>query len=982
MAWFRCGVQKTVDKTHIEDTDDTYQPTPTPTPIPIQSRSKPDRLFSHPIVPLGSKNYRGQYYYEVPVYDYTWDTNTQQYYLTSRMQDVTASSSYSGSNNYFNVTKTETFIPALGTVFSTLGVHTVTYICDIVQTSRRTGDNTTIHIHREVSQDIVVVDHGSVVVSATPDCPCDIYSDGYCFFRPVNIQDVWWNEHVLKRGNNILTRDIYNYVHYYPRQNQTVAVNKISCIPWRTFSLGTGCGEHSYTVDNNSWSSTNSWTSRWRDDSTPSQYNSFTAFLSGDGVTPIDISEFSIWSSFYWMRRIDTLFYNVGSVTNYQTLANWNVYGCSFLETFQNVGFTSDMFACIKDWNLKATIAMQAMFNGCTNITHTNFLANWDVSHCRNFSSFFYGCSSLTDLAGLSNWNVMGVYFSQMFYGCSSLIDLTPLRDWGNKYHNFVMYSQNPGSGSYNDYYEDGVLPNDIKCRSMDNVINNQGLYRMFGYCTNLTSLDGLQTLTYPYTPSTPDPTKTYQIESPSDSYQTSELFYHCINLTDISALANWRTSSFFGLSITYSYSSGGHWYSSSNSLRGPGSIFAECYSLTDISPLRNWNTSSWVCIGQLFSCCINLVDISPLEHWDLTSCQHLEAVFDNCYSIADFSPLGGWGSSLGSLITIGGMFYNCLISSFDFLSTWNTPNLKCIDYLFSGVRLSQNKNDLTGLEIFDRCRFSSMNSTFRFMEATNSGAYGIYYGGHTYKVINSLGTEVQYSLNWNGHYSGGLNSVSWNGSRLYTLHGIENWKVHQTVYMQGIFANNLFLYDISALSNWTTTNLTDASSMFQDDRWLSDISALSNWNTSQVISMNLTFSATSIEDIAPLAGWDKSKVEIYRTWISYRQEWEYHNAASGFVTAIARKGYSTSLGETVVVTSYYGDTECYAIRFSDNDTSHPVKLPLTDITFSTLEKRDASSASDWNFAIPSDYDKGLEVFPRSGLGGEMLQWNNVPSWN
>lgn len=979
MAWFRCGFQKTVDKTHIEDTNQTNQPTPIPTPVPEQGRSKPDRLFSHPIVPLGSQNYRGQYYYEVPIYSIVWNPSTQENELIYEMRDVIGGYSYSEG---FTVSIQETFIPALGSVFDTPGVHTVKYICDIYQTSRYTGDNMTIHTHREVSQDIVVVNHGTVVEQATRDCPCDIYSDGYCFFRPIQTDNVWWNYHTLMSGDNIVTTDRYNYVHYYPKQNQSVAVNKISCLPWRVRSLGTGTGEYSYLTSTNpvNWTSDRTWSARRRDDTTPAIYNQYTAFLTGDGVTPIDISEFSIWSCFYWMERIDSLFSNVGSVTNYQTLANWNVYDCNFLETFAYVGFSSDMFACIKDWNIKATRAMQGMFISCTNLTHTNFLATWNVSHCKNYSDFFNGCTSLTDLSGLANWNVMGAYFTNMFSNCSSLANLTPLSNWGTKYHDIVYYniSNNPNRSKY--CGEDGVLQyGSGSTGDRPQLTGSPGFSRMFYNCTSLITLNGVQTLTSAYTPSSVDPTKDYRTEIPTTSFYTSEMFRHCTSLTNISALSSWTVYNLLGMSITTDthYSSG--WHTSTTVVRGVDALFAECHSLADISPLQSWDTSAWIGLNKIFSCCISLVDISPIANWDLQGCRYLNGVFDNCYSITSFSPLSGWGSTLGSNLRAfgGGFFFNCQISSFGFLSTWNVPNLKSIGYLFTGARLTIN--DLTGLSVFDNCRFQYLGSCFTFAEHGSIGSTGI---NHTSQQFEEDANHRYYFSSYDQYQ--GVTNISWTGSRLYSLHGIENWKGSQIKSLNMTFGNNTYLYDISALANWSFSVLQDVANIFKADYWLSDISAVSGWDTSTVISMSYAFNGTSVEDISPLNGWDKSNVTIYKEWVSYQHEWRYNNYAAGMVWTRYRKGYSASLGETIIVLSYNANAQTYRVfRLSDNTTLLLTEVPIADITFSTLANRDAASASNWNFVIPGDYDQGLNVIaPNPTVANTLLDWDNIPTWN
>ena len=987
MAWLRCGKQKDVIiPPHLDDDDTINQPTPIPQPVPVIGKTKPDRLFSHPVVPLGSKNYLGQYYYEVPNYEYSITSGETQptLKLKGTINGVT-------ENPGSGVKISRTFIPELGTVFSTPGVHTVRFIYDATYTSNYTNYPMTYHVHREVSQDIAVVDHGVVVEEATNDCPCDVYSDGYGFFRPPQVSSVAYNWHSVTDNSGYSYSNVYNYMHYYPKTGQTVAVNKISCLPWYVRSLGLGQGEYYYVSSNGNgaYTSGSSWDSRYRQDNVPSQYLQYEAFLNGDGITPIDISEFSTWSSFYWMTRIDQLFNNVGSVTNYQTLANWNVYKVALLSTFQNVGFTSEMFAsCIANWNVKATIAMSGVFLNCTGITNTNFLTNWDVGRVSTFSHFFQGCTNLVDLTGIKDWNVRCPCFNYMFYNCTSLSDLTPLTNWGLSYHYDTYYRFKPGSSNDCFVAEDGVICGDY---SIGNAAI--GLSGMFGYCQNLRSLNGIQNLTKSV-PARPNNTDDFITTSTTGNYLADSIFAQCQLLTDITALSNWNAAALYGPSIGYNYkgygSTSDKYYSSSTTVRGAMDMFSCCRSLTDISPLEDWDTREWQAITGMFSSCTALSDISPLANWNLDKCEFLINVFQNCVDLQDVSPLSSWGSHLNSLRGVAGLLAGCLISSLNFLSTWSsTYQLQNIAYMLEDVRYTGL--DLTGFNGLNTVSIKQMESCFNFAQKCTNRKTAF---GHT-RSIYVYPDESDPNLY---RYCYGSAStlqtprlITWEGVKTNSLHGLENVNVTKVQNMGSLFKNFVYLQDISALSTWTTSSLTSVYNLFYGDKWLSDISALANWDTSNMVTMSQTFYNTSVTNISPLNNWDKSKVAIFKEYVpataSYPAYWRYYNDAEDAFGRTYLKAFSSTLDQTVLVTgARWNGVELVCINVEDlSGETHYIYDPTT-LTFEG--QKDAADAASWNFTIPSDYNHIVEVFNPFTTDTPvreydyLLTWINPPVWN
>ena len=93
------------------------------------------------------------------------------------------------------------------------------------------------------------------------------------------------------------------------------------------------------------------------------------------------------------------------------------------------------------------------------------------------------------------------------------------------------------------------------------------------------------------------------------------DMFYNCSNLTDISALANWNTSS-----VT--------------NMQG---MFYQCSNLTDISALVNWNTSSVITMVNMFYN-TKISDISPLSSWNVSAVTNMTSLFSTCSNLTSLS--------------------------------------------------------------------------------------------------------------------------------------------------------------------------------------------------------------------------------------------------------------------------------------------------------------------------------------------------------
>lgn len=345
------------------------------------------QIFSHPFVPLGSVNYRGQYYFLVP------DENGEP--LDAVKDDVAHC----------------TFTPALGTAFSTEGETTVEchYHREYVYAEE------TVVVDKTVSQKITVVNHGSVVDSTNN---LDVYSDGYGFIRPLTVNGVEVKDYSITQKN---------------------AVTKLSSFPWRATGLGAG-------IIYGFFSSTNLTDISEFAFADTSKCTKFTRLFAGDRAL-VDISAVENWDTSNVTLITEMVTYSL--INSLKPLAKWNTSKVTDLDrAFSD--YVGTNLEGLENWDVSNVTNMRQIFDHAT-ITNASAIANWDVSNVTNMEhafsytklrnaddfalwnvavlhdmrGFFKGCDRLVDLTGLSNW-VGEIYnIEEAFAICDSLVDIS-----------------------------------------------------------------------------------------------------------------------------------------------------------------------------------------------------------------------------------------------------------------------------------------------------------------------------------------------------------------------------------------------------------------------------------------------------------------------------------------------------------------------------------------------------------------------------
>lgn len=310
------------------------------------------QVFSHPFVPLNSVMYAGMWYFTVP------DENGDP--MDAVKDDIAHC----------------TFTPALGDTFATEGEVTVSchYHREYVYAEE------TLVVDKTVSQKITVVNHGTVSNSAhwnsswNENVRCDIYTDGYAFFRPMTTTEV---------GSNVYTTDVSN------------VIKKTSSIPWRARSIG----------------------------------RSNSPMIIGKALT--DISEFAfadVSKATIICLLSDTY------VEDISALAEWDVSECEDMQRLLSYNTKIADLSALEKWNTGKVKNLWGAFAGCTSLSNLHGLENWGVSNVTDMYGLLSACENLTDISALLNWDVSSVTslesFLNMHNSTPKLTSLHGLENW------------------------------------------------------------------------------------------------------------------------------------------------------------------------------------------------------------------------------------------------------------------------------------------------------------------------------------------------------------------------------------------------------------------------------------------------------------------------------------------------------------------------------------------------------------------------
>ena len=166
--------------------------------------------------------------------------------------------------------------------------------------------------------------------------------------------------------------------------------------------------------------------------------------------------------------------------------------------------------------------------------------------------------------------------------------------------------------------------------------------------------------------------------------------FYKCVNLTDISGLAQWETGN-------------------TTDLYG---LFYNCSSLTDLSAIADWDVSNVTDMRFIFYGCESITDegAAGLSGWDTSGALNLMAAFYQWYTITNLDFLSEW--DIGNVVNLNDTFYETtFLTDVSGIYGWDTSSVRTMDELFYGTGAYQI--DLSGWDtgaltsiscIFEQC--------------------------------------------------------------------------------------------------------------------------------------------------------------------------------------------------------------------------------------------------------------------------------------
>ena len=407
------------------------------------------QVFSNPFVPLNSLNYAGQWFFTVP--DEFGDP------LDAVKDDLAHC----------------TFDPALGATFDTVGEVEVkcTYHREYVY------DEETVIVEKTVRQKITVVDHGTVASSETY---CDLYTDGYGFYRP--------------RYTNTVEDDIV----YEGEGSPT----KISSIPWRAKGLGT-----SPNYFCNAGNLTDISELAFADVSNVTIINGL--FTNSDDI---DISAVAEWDVSN-VTNFDHLLYG-SDITNLTPIANWDVSNVTTLRSAFHHMHELTSLAGLENWDVSNVTDMRQTFDSCDSLTNISALASWDVSSVTDFGLCFITCEALTDISALGSWDVSSAQDMRSMFKSSAITSVSALSTWTCQ------------PTDIREMFEDTKLVTLVGLEGFDVSALTEPLKDVFRHCMKLKNVSGLED---------------WDVSNVTD-FQA--LFKSCPWLNDISALASWDLSS------------------------------------------------------------------------------------------------------------------------------------------------------------------------------------------------------------------------------------------------------------------------------------------------------------------------------------------------------------------------------------------------------------------------------------------------------
>jgi surface protein len=395
-------------------------------------------------------------------------------------------------------------------------------------------------------------------------------------------------------------------------------------------------------------------------------------------ITSVTVeSEIKPLSMAYWFAQfekctsIDVSLVNTENTTSMRALFD----RCFVLSNLVGIG----------DWDTGAVTTMQAMFQGCYELTAID-VAEWDISSVTSIVGMFYSCNKLTTL-DVSKWQTGSVIdMTKTFCNCTALTTLD-VSNW------------NVGSVESFELLFCGCS----KINSLDvSTWDTSSVTSMFGTfdkCTSLTSLDvsnwdvsNVTTFKAMFQGNNHvGDMKLAQLDvskwDTSSATEMNWMFYGCGQLTELD-LSNWDVSNVTSMYHMFADCKKleninfGTW--ESGKCKDFDGMFNDCHALTTLNlSTFDWSSLEGTGIAQMFENCISLKTITGLERIDTSRVTSLQELFSNCSSLESLN-IASWDVSK---VDYGSKtFYNCSkLQTLD-LSGWDISSCTVFTDMLQGL--------------------------------------------------------------------------------------------------------------------------------------------------------------------------------------------------------------------------------------------------------------------------------------------------------
>ncbi len=273
--------------------------------------------------------------------------------------------------------------------------------------------------------------------------------------------------------------------------------------------------------------------------------------------------------------------------------------------------------------------------------------------------------------------------------------------------------------------------------------------------------------------------------------------------------------------------------------------MFYSMTSLSDISGLSDISAEYLYDPEYMFFNTPSLTDFSVFSTWYTPRLRSLYYMF-SFSGIDDVEPLRNWDTS--GVRDMSYMFYGASnITNIDALEDWDTSSVQYMEYMFHSAT---SLIDINGAEDWNVGEVLDMS--YMFYNA------------------NSL-QDIDGAINWRPGKCLNMQNMFDYASSLTNIDGAANWTTGNVTNMAYMFHNAINLTNIDGALNWTTSNVTNMAYMFYNNYNLTNVDGAEKWDVRKVTTMAYMFTSTGkLNNIDKLTGWRMPALLDMNSMFSY----------------------------------------------------------------------------------------------------------------